>query len=101
MRKTIISTVALVALGLGTGDASAFKVGRGTVNYVCGKGVSSCTKCQPRCFNYECKGKKCTMTLIYKTTPQSPKKGKGIAPLPEGPRHPNSGTKSPSKSGRR
>lgn len=84
MRKTIVVTAALVALALGTGDASAFKVGRGTVDYVCGKGVNSCSKCMPRCFDYECKGKKCTMTLVNKTAPpQSPKTG--IGPGPGGP----------------
>src|SRR3977135_2337451 len=85
MRKPIVVTAALVVLALGTGDASAFKVGRGTVDYVCGKGVNSCTKCMPRCFDYECKGKNCTMTLIGRTTPQGPKTG--MTPVPEGPKH--------------
>jgi hypothetical protein len=85
MRKTIVVTAALVVLALGTGDASAFKVGRGTVDYVCGKGVNSCSKCMPKCYDYECKGNKCTMVLVGRTTPQTPKRG--IGPVPEGPKH--------------
>src|SRR3979490_3244157 len=85
MRKTIVVTAALVVLALGTGDASAFKVGRGTVDYVCGKGVNSCSKCLPKCYDYEGKGNKCTRVWVGKPPPQTP--NRGIGQVPEGPKH--------------
>ena len=79
MRKTIVSTVTLIVLGLGTGDASAAtKVTRAFVDEICGKGVKACDKCLPKCFDYQCKGNKCTMTAVERTKPQPLKRG--IAP---------------------
>jgi len=94
MRKTIVVTAALVVLALGTGDASAFKVGRGTVDYVCGKGVNSCSKCMPKCYDYECKGNKCTMVLVGRTAPHAPKTG--ITPVPGGAKQTSPGATPPS-----
>src|ERR1700716_3787375 len=93
MRKTIVFTAVLFVLALGTGDALAFKVGRGTVDYVCGKGVNSCSKCMPKCYDYECKGNKCTMVLVGRTAPQGPKTG--IAPSRGGPKQPGPGAPPP------
>ena len=94
MRKTIVVTAALVVLALGTGDASAAKVGRGTVDYVCGKGVNSCSKCMPKCYDYECKGNKCTMVLVGRTAPHAPKTG--ITPVPGGAKQTSPGATPPS-----
>jgi hypothetical protein len=94
MRKTIVFTAVLFVLALGTGDASAAKVGRGTVDYVCGKGVNSCSKCMPKCYDYECKGNKCTMVLVGRTAPHAPKTG--ITPVPGGAKQTSPGATPPS-----
>ena len=82
MRKTVICTVGLIVLGLGTGNAKDLKVTRGLVDMVCGKGVNACSKCLPKCFDYQCKGSNCKMVPAERTVPQPPRTG--IAPPPTG-----------------